>query len=69
MDEIMLGGNFGHYDERNRVVFSGNTNGVHRVLIGLKRNMRFFRFGISEILCSPLWRLWHWWWRKRHGLV
>lgn len=65
LDEIMQGGNFGHHDEKNRGLHGGTA--VGRSLNGLKRNMKFFALGPWEILSSPLWSTWHWWWRKRKG--
>lgn len=67
LDEIMTGGNFGHFDERNKDVFTGSTNGVHRVWLGLKRNKRFLSIGFWEIVSSPLWRLWHFCRMKNNG--
>ena len=64
LDEIMAGGNFGHHDEKNKNLHGGTA--VGRSLSGLKRNMKFFALGHWEILCSPLWSTWHWWWRRIH---
>lgn len=67
LGEILCGGNFGHHDEKNKNLHGGTA--VGRSLNGLKRNMKFFALGPAEILCSPLWSLWHWVWRKRRGLL
>ena len=55
LEDILLSGNFGHADTR-----SG----------GLAA--RFFRFlgdYPSEVLWSPLWKSWHWVWRKCKGYL
>lgn len=67
LDEIMQGGNFGQYDEKIKGLHGGTAIG--RSLCGLKRNMKFFMLGPWEVLSSPLWSLWHWWWRKRKGII
>lgn len=67
LSEVMTGGNFGHYDKRNEVAFDNNSNPLLRVWNSQKRNMRFIEFGYWEIVCSPLWRLWHFCWMKAHG--
>lgn len=66
LDEIMEGGNFGHHDEKNKKLHGGSA--VGRSLNGLKRNMKFFALGPREVMCTPLWSLWHWCWRKRKKL-
>ena len=33
-----------------------------------KRNLRFVNFYPSEVLWSPMWKLWHYYWRKREIL-
>lgn len=67
LSEVMTGGNFGHHDKRNKVAFDNDSNPLLRVWNSQKRNMRFLEFGFWEIVCSPLWRLWHFGWMKAHG--
>ena len=62
LNEIMLAGNFGHYDERLQHE-QGETT-LHWALRKIKRNFRFVRSYPSEVLWSPLFKLWHWVWRK-----
>ena len=62
--EIMQAGNFGQYDERLR-----HEQGESTLQWGwrkMKRNFRFVRSYPSEVLWSPLFKLWHWGWRKAH---
>ena len=65
LDEIMLAGNFGKYDERmQRSVGEGTFRwGLRKVL----RNFRFVRSYPSEVLWSPLFKVWHLFWRIRHA--
>ena len=62
LNEIMLAGNFGHYDERLQHE-QGETT-LRWALRKIKRNFRFVRSYPSEVLWSPLFKLWHWVWRK-----
>lgn len=64
LNEILRGGNFGKYDERNAKY--GNSQlgkNIQRVI----RDLRLARFFPSEALSEPLFRLWHAWWRYRHN--
>lgn len=67
LEEIMSGGNFGHYDERNRFYFANDH--FRRVLFTLRRNLRYLRHYPSEVLWKPLWQIWHWCWRKWKGYL
>ena len=67
LEEIMRGGNFGHYDERNR--FYSKNDRIQRGLFTLKRNMRYLRHYPNEVLWKPIWQLWHWCWRKKKGYL
>lgn len=64
LHEILLGGNFGHFDHRN-VRFGNNQLGknVQRII----RDIRLVRYFPSEALSEPFFRLWHAWWRWRHN--
>lgn len=63
LGEIMLAGNFGQYDERMQ--HERGESALHWGLRKVKRNFRFVRSYPSEVLWSPLFKLWHWWWRRR----
>ena len=62
LDEIMLGGNFGQYDERGRGMKNGGMmkHGVWK----LTRVMRLVGSYPEEALWEPVFRLWHWGWRQ-----
>ena len=62
LGEIMLAGNFGHYDERMQ--HERGESALHWGLRKVKRNFRFVSSYPSEVLWSPLFKLWHWVWRK-----
>lgn len=65
--EMMRGGNFGHYDERNSKLPKSM-----RWLRGwwtLKRMSRYLMHYPSEVLAIPGWKLRHYVWRKRKGYI
>ena len=67
LDEILIGGNFGYYDERRQKIGSGSKWGnIKRRFIRL---FGFFAFAPSEVLCSPFWKTWHYCWRKKNGYL
>ena len=63
MFEIMRGGNFGHYDKRNIKADSPLKKNLQR----LQRDFRMMRYFPSECLWEPVFRLYHFFWRMRHG--
>ena len=67
LSEIMIAGNFGHYDSRIRKIKVDKR--FQRGLVQLKKNYRFLCYYPSEVLWSPFWKLWHWVWRKRKGYL
>ena len=67
LEEIMQSGNFGQYDERT--VRVDKNKRFKRGLVQLKRNLRFVGYYPSEVLWSPVWKLWHYCWRKRKGYI
>ena len=63
LDEILRGGNFGHYKHGERKKAEGR---VSRNLGRLKRDLRLVRYYPSECLWEPVFRIWHFFWRLRH---
>lgn len=55
LDDILNGGNFGHYDKHRAW--------GHNIL-RLYRDARLLRFYPIEAFSEPVFRVWHWWWRK-----
>ena len=61
LNEIMLAGNFGKYDERiNRSVQSEVYSGLLRI----QRNTHFLMHYPCEVIWNPIWKIWHWMWIK-----
>lgn len=67
MDEIMKGGNFGHHDNRNQKIFKSKRwmKGVYV----MQRNARFLRYFPAEVISCPIWKFWHYCWRKQKGYL
>lgn len=67
LNEILIAGNFGQYDNRTRKI--NKEKRLERGLVQLARNFRFVKYYPQEVLASPIWKCWHYWWRKRHGYL
>ena len=70
LDEIMMAGNFGHYDPRFGDL--KNESRGHKFVRKLKRNLRFVKSYPNEVIWEPVFRVWHFLWRKlvvRSGLI
>lgn len=62
LQEILLAGNFGHYDQRG---VDMKTGGMMRHSVWkLNRIMRLARSYPEEAIFEPFFRFWHWCWRK-----
>ena len=64
LEEIMKGGNFGQYDNRDAALKNGGM--VKHGVWKLKRVMRFVRSYPEEALWEPVFRVWHLGWRLIH---
>ena len=62
LEEILQGGNFGQYDERYG--FGRGTIGHN--LQRLFRDLRLVRYYPAEALSEPIFRIWHFFWRRLH---
>lgn len=67
LQEIMRGGNFGHYDDRNSNLPKGMR--WHRGWWSMKRMVRYSMHYPSESLSMPVWKLKHYIWRKQKGFI
>jgi len=67
LSEIMIAGNFGHFDDRMQHIDKNKR--FKRGFVQLKRNLKFVGYYPSEVLWSPFWKLWHFAWRKRKGYL
>ena len=65
LEEIMKGGNFGQYDNRDAALKNGGM--VKHGVWKLKRVLRLVRSYPEEALWEPVFRVWHLGWRKIHG--
>lgn len=64
LNEILLSGNFGHFDQRNAHL---KETQVGRNVERFLRDLRLVRYFPSEALSEPFFRLWHAWWRFKHN--
>lgn len=62
LNEIFRGGNFGMYAPKS----VGRRTHLRKNLRRLQRDVRLLRFFPSECLWEPLFRWWHFFWRKLH---
>ena len=60
LNEVLEAGNFGKHDARNRFGRSQLGHNLQRVY----RDMRLVRYFPAEALSEPLFRGWHFFWRK-----
>ena len=63
LQEIMMAGNFGHFDERQKV--ASEENGIQRFLRRMMRNVRFLKYYPEEVVCVPLYRMYQEFWRVK----
>lgn len=67
LDEIMIAGNFGHYDPRLKDIGKASHDTSYQVRHAIRRfnrNTRFFMDYPSEVISEPFARVIHFWWRK-----
>lgn len=64
LDEIMRGGNFGKYDDKQT---RDSSHYLSSFLGGVLWNFRFLRFNPFDWFWSPLWRVYYFAWRKMNG--
>lgn len=67
LSEILIAGNFGRYD--SRFTYKGKEKRLLNGIVRLKRNLLFLKYYPSEVLWAPIWKVWHWCWRKRKGYL
>lgn len=67
LDEIMIAGNFGHYDPRLKDIGQASHDTSYQVRHAIRRftrNTRFLMAYPSEVIFEPFARVIHFWWRK-----
>lgn len=62
MNEVLRVGDFGRYDSR---IQNNSKNTIIRTWNHVLRNMQLVAICPSEALCTPLWKIWHWCWRRK----
>ena len=65
--EILRGGNFGRYDDRNKHLPTESR--MKRGIENVKRNLRFLKHYPNEVIWAPAFKIWHWLWRKWKGYL
>lgn len=60
LNEIIEAGNFGTYDKRNRFGHSKLGHNIQRIY----RDIRLMSYFPAEALSEPIFRVWHYFWRK-----
>lgn len=63
LNEIMMAGNLGLHD--TRLKRSLNESNLKYGLRKIKRNLKFTLSYPSEVLWSPVFKIWHYFWRKK----
>ena len=67
LSEILNGGNFGkHFTKYGHFTQQGMAK---KYFLKIWRNMHFVRYYPAEALSEPVFRTWHFFWRKGHGSV
>lgn len=65
LSEILATGNMGQYD--SRYIRTYNESVIKKYIRKAKRWNSLLNLYPSEVLFIPLWKLWHWCWRKTKG--
>lgn len=61
LHQVMIGGNFGHYDKRLGRSQSGKIGAVSRIL---KHNLHLLTHYPSDVIWAPIWFAYHWSWKR-----
>ena len=64
LSEVMTAGNFGQYDERDAHK-KGSNSPFGRFAHHINRDLRYVHSYPGEVLCVPIWKIWHYMWRKQ----
>lgn len=67
LNEIMLGGNFGHNNDR--LTHSKGDSRIRKNMRRLKREAAFFRYYPLDVISIPFWKVGHYVWRKWNGYL
>jgi hypothetical protein len=66
LDDIMRGGNFGFYDTKKerRLQITNMKRNLRRISREIRLFFLYPHFAISE----PFFRIWHFFWRRKHNI-
>ena len=67
LDEIMVSGNFGKYDIRNK--HDAQESRVHHAKRKMTRALRYLRYYPAEVICIPYFMVKHYLWRLFNGYL
>lgn len=60
--QVMVGGNFGHFDDRLKVgKKQGKVDAVRKIL---RHNLHLLTHYPSEVIWAPVWIVYHWCWKR-----
>lgn len=62
LDQIMAGGNFGHYDKRLKISKHKGKLGIVTKI--LKHNLYLISHYPADVIWTPVWIVCHWFWRR-----
>lgn len=68
LEEIMYTGNFGIYDSRD-IAWKNSGSKLHLFIGKFLHNIRLWRLCPEEVLAGPLFRTWHYCWRRSKGYI
>ena len=61
LEQVMMGGNFGHHDERLVNNSIGKKSVVKKVL---KHNLHLLTHYPNDVIWAPIWIVYHWCWKR-----
>ena len=66
LNEVMTGGNFGHYDERLKDdKITGKKRAIKKIL---KHNLHLLTHYPADTLWAPIWIVYHWCWKRMNRI-
>ncbi len=66
LNEIMMAGNFGHYDKR---IQRSSSSELSLFIQRCSRNLRFIHSYPSEVIWAPAFKIWHFFWRRKQNIA
>lgn len=63
LEQVMMGGNFGHHDERLQNSHSGKWSAISKIL---KHNLHLLAHYPSDVIWAPIWIVYHKMWKLKN---